>query len=140
MFGRMIVIAAALAVGGAALAQDPKTTPPNPPLSPSPIKRTPVGKVEVPNTNTVVITGMVELTPGFKVGRHFHPGVVDAVVLDGEFWLAIDGQPEKTYTAGQAFEIPNRAIHNEGAVGDKPAKLVAVYVVDKDQPLVMPVK
>ena len=141
MLKRSIVLAiAALVVGGAALAQDPKTTPPNPPLSPSPIKRTPVGKVEVPNSNTVVITGMVELTPGFKAGRHFHPGVVDAVVLDGEFWLAIDGQPEKTYTAGQSFEVPNRAIHNEGAVGDKPAKLIAVYVVDKDQPLVTPVK
>lgn len=140
MFRKVIILAAALFVGGAALAQDPKTTPPNPPLSPSPIKRTPLGKVEVPNSNTVVIMGMVELTPGFKAGRHFHPGVVDAVVLDGEFWLAIDGQPEKTYTAGQSFEVPNRAIHNEGAVGDKPAKLIAVYVVDKDQPLVTPVK
>jgi quercetin dioxygenase-like cupin family protein len=134
------LIFGALAVGGAALAQDPKTTPPNPALTPSPIKRTPIGKIEVPGSNYVVITGMVELVPGFKAGRHFHPGIVDAVVLDGEFWIAIDGQPEKTYTAGQSFEVPDHAIHNEGAVGDKPAKLIAVYVVEKGEPLVTPMK
>jgi quercetin dioxygenase-like cupin family protein len=128
----------AAAIGGGALAQSPP--PLNPPLTPSPVKRTPVGKIEVPGSNYEVITGMVKLVPGFKAGRHFHPGVVDAVVLDGEFWIAIDGQPEKTYSAGQSFEVPNRAIHNEGAVGDKPAKLIAVYVVEKGQPLVTPVK
>jgi hypothetical protein len=36
--------------------------------------------------------------------------------------------------------VPNRAVHNEGAVGDKPAKLIAVYMVDKNEPLVTPVK
>ena len=28
------------------------------------------------------------------------------------------------------------AIHNEGAVGTKPAKLIAIYMVEKGQPLV----
>jgi quercetin dioxygenase-like cupin family protein len=140
MFRRVIILAAALVIGGAALAQDPKTTPPNPPLTPSPIKRTPVGKIDVPGSNYEVMTAMVELVPGFKTGRHFHPGTVDAVVLDGEFWIAIDGQPERTFTAGQSLEVPDRAIHSEGAVGDKPAKLVAVYVVEKGQPLATPVK
>jgi quercetin dioxygenase-like cupin family protein len=140
MLGKAILLAVALAAGGAALAQSPQDTPPNPPLTPSPIKRTPLGKIEVPGSNYQVITGMVELVPGFKAGRHFHPGVVNAVVLDGEFWLAIDGQPEKIYTPGQSFEVPNRAVHNEGAVGDKSAKLIAVYMVDKNEPLVTPVK
>jgi len=52
--------------------------------------------------------------------------------------LALDGQPEKTFKAGQSLEVPNGAIHNEGAVGDKPAKLIAVYVVEKSKPLVTP--
>jgi quercetin dioxygenase-like cupin family protein len=137
MLRTSIILAAALAIGGAALAESP---PANPPLTPSPVKRTPIGKVEVPNSDYEVITGMVELVPAFKTGRHFHPGVVDVMVLDGEFWIAIDGQPEKTYTAGQSFELPNRAVHIEGAVGDKPAKIIAVYVVEKGQPLVIPVK
>jgi hypothetical protein len=36
--------------------------------------------------------------------------------------------------------VPNGAIHTEGAVGAKPAKLIAVYVVEKGKPLVQPAK
>jgi quercetin dioxygenase-like cupin family protein len=110
------------------------------PVQPPPVKRTPIGKVEVPGSNYEVVTAMVELQPGFKAGRHSHPGTVQAQVLDGEFLLAIDGQPEKIFTAGQSLEVPNGAIHNEGAVGSKPAKLIAVYVVEKGKPLVQPVQ
>ncbi len=88
----VIVTLAALVAGSAALAQ-------NPPVSPSPVKRTVIGKTEVPGANYDVISAMVEIAPGFKAGRHFHPGAVQVQVLDGEFWLALDGQPEKTYTA-----------------------------------------
>ena len=73
------------------------------PLQPSPVKRTPIGKTEVPGSNYEVITAMVELQPGFKAGRHTHPGTVQAQVLEGEFMLAIDGQPERTFTAGQSL-------------------------------------
>ena len=110
------------------------------PVSPSPVKRTPIGKTEVPGSNYEVITALVELAPGFKAGRHFHPGSVQAQVLDGEFLLALDGQPEKVYTAGQSLEVPDKAIHNEGAVGEKPVRLIAVYIVEKGQPLVKPVQ
>ena len=136
MLKKSIIVAtlAALAIGAAALAQQ------NPPVSPSPVKRTPIGKIEVPGANYEVISATVEIAPGFKAGRHFHPGIVQAQVVEGEFWLAVDGQPEKTYTAGQSLELPMKAIHNEGAVGSKPAKLIAVYVVEKGQPLVNPVK
>ena len=110
------------------------------PLQPSPVKRTPIGKTEVPGSKYEVITAMVELQPGFKAGRHTHPGTVQAQVLEGEFMLAIDGQPEKTFAAGQSLEVPNGAIHNEGAVGTRPAKLIAVYIVEKGKPLVQPVQ
>lgn len=126
---------AALALGGAAFAQQQAT-----PVQPSPIKRNLVGKIEVPGSNYEVVTALVEIAPGFKAGRHFHPGIVQAQVTEGEFWLQIDGQPEKTFKAGQNVELPMKAIHNEGAVGTTPAKLVAVYVVEKGQPLVTPVK
>jgi quercetin dioxygenase-like cupin family protein len=128
----------ALVLVGVAHAQQPAPT--SPPLQPSPVKRTPIGKTEVPGSNYEVITAMVELAPGFKAGRHSHPGTVQAQVLEGEFMLALDGQPEKIFTAGQSLEVPNGAIHNEGAVGTVPAKLIAVYVVEKGKPLVSPVK
>ena len=128
-------------VGGIALAQ---TQPPSPvqpsPVQPAPVKRTIVGKADVPNSNYEAITAIVEIAPGFKAGRHLHPGVVYAQVLEGEFWLAIDDQPEKIYKAGEQLSLPMKAIHNEGAVGSSPLKLVATYVIEKGQPLAQPIK
>jgi quercetin dioxygenase-like cupin family protein len=132
---KAVFVCAALALSAAAHAQQAAA-----PVQPSPVKRTPIGKVEVPGSNTDVITAMVELAPGFKAGRHSHPGTVQAMVLEGEFMLALDGQPEKIFKAGQSLEVPNGAIHNEGAVGSTPAKLIAVYVVERGKPLVDPVK
>ena len=109
------------------------------PASPPPIKRTPLGKVDVPGSNYEVVFGIAELIPGPKTGRHSHPGPVMAYVADGEFWYHIDGQPEHTYKTGDAFQVPERAVHNEGAVGSKPAKVMAVYIVEKGKPLVQPV-
>jgi quercetin dioxygenase-like cupin family protein len=110
------------------------------PVSPAPVQRTPIGKTEVPGSNYEVITAMVTLQPGFKAGRHNHPGVVQAQVLEGEFMIQFDGEPEKTFKAGQSLEVPAGRIHNEGAVGSVPAKLIAVYVVEKGKPLVNPIK
>lgn len=130
-----VVVLAALALGTAALAQQQAT-----PVQPSPVKRTVVGKADVPGSNYEAVTATVEIAPGFKAGRHLHPGVVFALVTEGEFWLALDGQPEKTYKAGEQLTLPPRGIHNEGAAGSTPAKLIATYVVEKGQPLVIPVK
>jgi len=125
----------ALVLGGAALAQQQAA-----PVAPSPVKRTMVGKVEVPGSNYEAVTATVEIAPGFKAGRHLHPGVVFALVTEGEFWLALDGQPEKTYKAGEQLTLPLKGIHNEGAVGSVPVKLIATYVIEKGQPLAIPVK
>jgi quercetin dioxygenase-like cupin family protein len=125
---------AAFAFGGFALAQQ------NPPVAPSPVKRTIISKIEMPGTNYEVLTAMLEIAPGFKAGRHFHPGIVTGYILEGEFWLALDGQPEKTYTAGQTVEVPLKAIHNEGSVGTVPVKAVITYVLEKGQPIATLIK
>lgn len=107
------------------------------PAQPSPVKRTVLQRADVPGTNLELIYATVEIAPGFKTGRHSHPGVVMAQVTDGEFWFAPDGQPEKVFKAGESLTVPDRAIHNEGAT-DKGVKLSAVYVVEKGKPLVSP--
>ena len=119
----------------------PATAQPVPsPVQPAPVKRTVLGKVEVPGANYDVITALVEIAPGFKAGRHNHPGTVQAQVLEGEFWYVLDGQPEKVAKAGEWLEIRDAAIHNEGAQGSGPAKLIAIYTVERGKPLVSPVK
>src|SRR5262245_8327059 len=87
---------ATLPFTGLALAQQQPS-----PVQPAPVKRTVLGKVEVPGANYDVITAMVEIQPGFKAGRHNHPGTVQAQVLEGEFWFVIDGQAEKVAKAGE---------------------------------------
>jgi len=142
MLKRTIILAvAAFAIGSAALAQSPQIAPQNSPLKPSPVKRSIISKTELPNSNYEVTTAVVEVAPGFKAPRHIHPGTVTAYVIDGACWFAPDGQPEKTYSAGEAFTLPDHAIHAEGAAtADKPCKMYAVYVLEKGQPLVIPVK
>lgn len=108
------------------------------PLQPAPVKRTPLGKVDVPGSNYEVIFGITELAGGFKSGRHSHPGLVLAYVAEGEFWYLVDGQSEKIYRVGDSFQLPDRAIHNEGAAGSKPVKVMAVFIVEKGKPLVQP--
>src|ERR1044071_8381541 len=107
------------------------------PVQPSPVKRTILQRADVPGTNLEMIYANLEIAPGFKAGRHSHPGVVMAQVTEGEFWLAPDGQPEKVFKAGESLTVPDRAIHNEGAT-DKGVKLSVVYVVEKGKPLAAP--
>src|SRR5262249_59108214 len=103
----LVVAPLAFALIGAAVAQQASS-----PVQPAPVKRTPIGKIEVPGSSYEVITAIVELQPGFKAGRHTHPGSLMAQVMEGQFMLAIDGQPQKTFKAGESLEILNSAIHD----------------------------
>ena len=127
----LVVSVAALLIGGYAHAQQA-------PFQPSPIKRTPLGKVDVPGSNYEVVFGITELAAGFKAGRHSHPGVVLAYVAEGEFWYHVDGQAERVYKVGDSFELPHNAVHNEGAAGSSPVKVMVVFIVEKGKPLVQP--
>ena len=118
-------------LGGLALAQQA-------PIQPSPVKRTLLGKVDVPGSNYEVVFGITELAAGFKSGRHSHPGLVMAYVAEGEFWYHVDGQPEKIYKVGESLQLPDSAVHNEGAAGSNPVKVMAVFVVEKGKPMVQP--
>ncbi|MGE0723493.1 MAG: cupin domain-containing protein [Alphaproteobacteria bacterium] len=133
MFRKSVIAGAlaALALTGIAHAQQA-------PVQPSPIKRTPLGKADVPGSNYEVVFGITELAGGFKSGRHSHPGIVIAYVAEGEFWYLVDGQPEKIYKAGESFVLPHSAVHNEGAAGASPVKVMAVFIVEKGMAMVKP--
>jgi quercetin dioxygenase-like cupin family protein len=134
----MLVDGTLLAVSLAALAlgSRPIARPAASQAQPAPVKRTMIGKLEVPGADYEVVIAEVEFAPGHRAGRHLHPGAVQARVINGEFMLALDGRPERRFSAGESFELPDGEIHIEGAVGEKPATLIAVYVVEKGRPLV----
>jgi quercetin dioxygenase-like cupin family protein len=78
------------------------------------------------------------LTVGGSAGRHTHPGVETGYVIEGEGELIIDGQPTKVLKPGESWAIPAGAIHDAKVVGDKPLKIMAIYIVEKDKPLATP--
>jgi quercetin dioxygenase-like cupin family protein len=100
------------------------------------IKRTPLQKVDFPDGYNV-ITAIAEVPAGGASGRHTHPGVETGYVMEGELELDIDGQPPAKLKAGDSYQIPAGAIHDAKA-GDKPFKVLGIYIVDKTKPLATP--
>jgi quercetin dioxygenase-like cupin family protein len=83
------------------------------------------------------VTLLVEATieAGVPVGRHTHPGIESAYVLEGGFELPIQGQPTRTLKAGDAFQIPAETPHAGGKPGDAKTRVLITYVVEKGKPL-----
>jgi len=115
----------------------PILEPSSAPAQVSPFKRTILQRADVPGTNLELIIATVDIAPGARAGRHTHPGLTMAYVVDGDFWLHMDGQPEQILHVGESTSNPDRTIHDEGAL-DKPVRLHAVYVVEKGKPLAAP--
>ncbi|QUS40808.1 cupin domain-containing protein [Tardiphaga alba] len=121
MFRTVIVgLTIATLAGGAAFAQG--------------IKRTPLQKVEFPEGYETV-TAIAEVPPGGASGRHTHPGAETGYVLEGELELVIDGKPPLKLKAGDSYQIPAGAVHDARATGDKPMKVLGIYIVTKGKPL-----
>lgn len=131
MLSKTVLVGSMAALAFATIGQAQQAAPP-----PSPIKRTPLGKAAVPDSNYEVVFGITELAAGFKSGRHSHPGIVLAYVAEGQFWYAVDGEPERVYKVGDSFQLPHSAVHNEGAAGNAPVKVMAVFIVEKGKAMV----
>ena len=86
-------------------------------------------------------TLLVEATidAGVSVGRHTHPGVESAYVVEGGFELPIQGQPTKMIKPGDGFQIPPETPHAGGKPGEAKSRLIITYVVEKGKPLASPV-
>jgi len=90
----------------------------------------------MPGYTTVLVEATIDA--GVKVGRHTHPGIESAYVLEGGFELPIQGQPTKTIKAGDAFQIPPETPHAGGAPGSAKSRILITYVVEKGKLLASP--
>ena len=101
---------------------------------------------ELPNVPGKSIKAvLVEYGPGGLSEGHTHPGsaFIYATVLEGAIASQVNDGAVKTYQAGQSFsELPgDRHKVSANASKTKPAKLLAVFVVDtKDKELTMPLQ
>lgn len=118
---------AVLFAAGATLAQAPG------------IKRTILQRTDLGNGMEVVM-GMAEIAPGAAAGRHTHFGIETGYVLAGQSSLEVEGETPRLLNTGDSFLIPAGKAHDAKTVGGAPAKVLAVWVVEKGKPLGTPVK
>ncbi len=90
----------------------------------------------VPGYVTVLVEATIEA--GVPVGRHTHPGIESAYVLEGGFELPIQGQATRTIKAGDAFQVPADTPHAGGKAGTAKSRILITYVVEKGKPLASP--
>jgi quercetin dioxygenase-like cupin family protein len=102
------------------------------------VKRTVLRRLDDPAASGYeAVMAVAELPAGASTGRHRHPGVEVAYVLEGTILLQHEGRPDTTVKAGDSFS--NTGVHNASNTGPNPARILAVYLVEKGKPLAEPV-
>ncbi len=88
----------------------------------------------------VVTVVIVEFPPGVDDKSHRHPGSVFAYVLEGSITTQVEPGPIVTYTQGQMWYEPPMHIHRivRSASKTASAKLLALLISDKGQPVLIP--
>jgi quercetin dioxygenase-like cupin family protein len=105
------------------------------------ITRTVLQRVDVPSSSThETVMAAVDLQPGASAGRHLHHGVEIGYVLEGTVVFDHQGRPSVTKKAGEVFQNDVAAAHDARNTSKAPAKILAVYVVEKGKPLAEPAK
>ena len=104
------------------------------------ITRTDLQEHDLSVPGRMVIQNRVELGPEAPAIRHKHPGEEVIYVLEGELEYAIDGQPPKTYSAGEALTVPPETVHAVRNIGSGKAAELATYFVEKDKPFLVVVE
>jgi quercetin dioxygenase-like cupin family protein len=82
----------------------------------------------------------VAYQPGQSSPSHRHPGLTFAYVLEGEIASKVGDGPETVYTVGQMFMETPGQLHavSRNASATKPARLLALLLAEKGQPLTTP--
>jgi quercetin dioxygenase-like cupin family protein len=103
------------------------------------IKRTILLRADDPGSaNYEAVMAIAEIAPGAMSGRHRHPGIEVAYILEGSVIIEREGQPPVTVNAGETIKN-DAAVHNARNPGTKPVKILAVYLVEKGKPMAEPV-
>jgi len=103
------------------------------------VKRVPLMKADLTGVEgKEVVMTLLEAQPGAEFAAHTHPGDEFLFVIEGSIVTFVE-QQKTPLQAGGSFHAPREKAHG-GNVGDKPARLLAVHIVDKGKPFSEPVK
>ena len=109
-----------------------------PPAATPGLTRKILSQSDGPAPGYVTLLVAIEIEPGVTIGRHTHPGIESAYVLEGGFELPIDGLPTRMYKPGDGFVVPPGAPHAGNKNGDVKTKVLSTYIVEKGKPLASP--
>jgi quercetin dioxygenase-like cupin family protein len=82
-----------------------------------------------------VIQSRVDIDPQAPAVKHTHPGEEIIYVLQGSLEYQVEGQPTRTFHAGDALTVPAGAVHAVRNVGSGTGSVLATDVVEKGKPL-----
>ena len=102
------------------------------------VNRKILSKTDGPTAGYETVLVEAEIAAGVAVGRHTHPGIESAYVLEGGFELPIQGMETRMLKAGDAFQVPPNTPHAGGKAGTAKTRVLITYVVEKGKPLASP--
>jgi quercetin dioxygenase-like cupin family protein len=85
-----------------------------------------------------VYLGTAELAPGASAGRHFHDGHEIGYVLEGTARFEVEGQASVDLKSGDHYHVDTGKRHDARNAGSGPAKVLAIYLIEKGKPLAVP--
>jgi len=109
-----------------------------PPAATAGVTRKILSQMDGPAPGYVTIIVEADIEPGISVARHTHPGIETAYFLEGTLELPIEGQPTRTYKAGDVVQVPTGTPHAGGKPSDSKIRIISTYVVEKGKPLASP--
>ena len=109
-----------------------------PPAATTGVTRKILSQTDGPVPGYVTLLVEAEIEAGVTVGRHTHPGVESAYVMEGGFELPIEGQATRMLKPGDGFQVPAATPHAGGKPGAAKSRILITYVVEKGKPLASP--
>jgi len=97
--------------------------------------RTDLQKQDLSIPGREMVQARVDIGPEAPAVKHTHPGEEIIYILEGSLEYQVEGQPTKTFTAGEALTVPAGVVHAVRNVGSGNAAELATYVVEKGKPL-----
>ena len=107
--------------------------------APQAIQRRPLLATLLPDWRTTKVdVRAIRFGPGQATGIHWHPCQVIGYIAEGTAILEIEGQPPQRLPTGSAFHEPAgaRILRFDNASDDQPLEVVAIYLLQGDQPLI----
>jgi quercetin dioxygenase-like cupin family protein len=103
------------------------------------IKRTLLMKKELAGIDSrEVYVGTAEIAPRVSAGRHTHDGHEIGYVLEGTALFEVEGEAPVTLKPGDHYHVEAGRRHDARNTGSGPAKVLAIYLIEKGKPLAIP--